>query len=87
MPPTLDLDVDTTGHCIHRCHVLPETFMKKNASHHQTPWRGAAAVPGLCAVVALLLLTGCPQSKLPDVPPSVPQPKASLHLFHHSFEI
>ena len=61
--------------------------MKKHASHHQTAWGGGGAIAGLGAIVAVLLLTGCPQSKLPDVPPTVPQPKALLHLFHHSFEI
>lgn len=31
----------------------------------------------LPAVLAAALLAGCPQSKLPDMPPNVPQPKAS----------
>ncbi|MDO9357963.1 MAG: hypothetical protein Q7T70_03085 [Polaromonas sp.] len=30
----------------------------------------------LPAVLALAFLTGCPQSKVPDKPPMVPQPKA-----------
>jgi len=43
--------------------------------------------PVLTAVLALVMLNGCPQSKLPDKPPSVPQPKASQHLPHFAFEI
>ncbi len=35
------------------------------------------ALPLLLAVV---FLTGCPQSKTPDTPPMVPQPKAALNL-------
>ncbi len=61
--------------------------MKKSASPESTSRHNTATWPALCATVAALLLTGCPASKLPDVPPSVPQPKASLQLFHHSFEI
>lgn len=44
-------------------------------------------LPVLTAVLALVMLNGCPQSKLPDKPPSVPQPKASQHLPHFAFEI
>lgn len=36
----------------------------------------------LPALFAMALLTGCPQSKLPDTPPTVPQPKASLSVLH-----
>jgi len=61
--------------------------MKKPASPVRTSRGNKAACSALCAIVATLLLTGCPGSKLPDVPPTVPQPKALLHLFHHSFEI
>ena len=61
--------------------------MKKTASADRTSRHSTATWSALCAIVATLLLTGCPASKLPDVPPSVPQPKALLHLFHHSFEI
>lgn len=61
--------------------------MKKPASPESTSRRTTAPWPALCVTVVALLLTGCPASKLPDVPPSVPQPKASLQLFHHSFEI
>lgn len=28
--------------------------------------------------LAVAFLTGCPQSKTPDTPPNVPQPKASV---------
>lgn len=34
----------------------------------------------LTAVLSLLVLTGCPQSRTPDTPPLVPQPKAALTL-------
>ena len=34
----------------------------------------------LPAVLALAFLTGCPQSKTPDKPPMIPQPKAGLTL-------
>lgn len=61
--------------------------MKPAASSEPASRRAKAPWPALCAIVAALMLTGCPTSKLPDVPPSVPQPKASLQLFHHSFEI
>ncbi len=37
----------------------------------------ASALP---AFLALVFLTGCPQSKTPDTPPLVPQPKAALNL-------
>lgn len=35
----------------------------------------------------LSLLAGCPQSKVPDKPPMVPEPKASLSLERHVLEI
>lgn len=35
----------------------------------------------------LSLLVGCPQSKVPDKPPMVPEPKASLSLERHVLEI
>jgi hypothetical protein len=31
----------------------------------------------LSAVLAIVLLSGCPDSKVPKVPPSTPEPKAS----------
>lgn len=34
--------------------------------------------PALPVLLALVFLTGCPQSGTPDKPPLVPQPKASL---------
>ena len=34
----------------------------------------------LPALLLLALLAGCPQSKVPDTPPMVPQPKATMHL-------
>lgn len=36
--------------------------------------------PSLAIVFAAALLAGCPQSKVPDTPPMVPQPKAGLHV-------
>jgi hypothetical protein len=36
--------------------------------------------PALCVLLAAVFLTGCPQSKTPDTPPMVPQPKAALSL-------
>lgn len=33
----------------------------------------------LAVLLATALLSGCPQSKLPDTPPMVPQPKAALN--------
>lgn len=47
----------------------------------------AATLTVLSAVFATLLLTACPQSKLPDVPPTVPQPKALVQLQHDALEI
>ncbi len=40
----------------------------------------------LPVLFAMALLTGCPQSKVPDTPPMVPQPKASLSLTLHTGE-
>ena len=36
--------------------------------------------PALPLLLAVVFLTGCPQSRTPDTPPMVPQPKASLIL-------
>ncbi|MDP2817003.1 MAG: hypothetical protein Q8O29_01755 [Polaromonas sp.] len=36
--------------------------------------------PALSALLAVVFLSGCPQSKTPDTPPLVPQPKAVLSL-------
>jgi hypothetical protein len=36
--------------------------------------------PALPVLLAVVFLTGCPQSKTPDTPPTVPQPKAALSL-------
>ncbi|MGQ2981128.1 MAG: hypothetical protein ACT6Q9_15670 [Polaromonas sp.] len=36
--------------------------------------------PVLTALLAVVFLTACPQSKTPDTPPLVPQPKAALSL-------
>lgn len=36
--------------------------------------------PTLPVLLAVVFLTGCPQSKTPDTPPLVPQPKATLGL-------
>jgi len=36
--------------------------------------------PALSALLAVVFLSGCPQSKTPDTPPMVPQPKAALSL-------
>lgn len=47
----------------------------------------AAAFTVLSALLAAVMLTACPQSKLPDAPPTVPQPKALVLLQHNSFEI
>lgn len=47
----------------------------------------AATLTVLSAVFATLLLTACPQSKLPDVPPTVPKPKALVQLQHDALEI
>jgi len=33
-------------------------------------------LPAFPALLALAFLTGCPQNKVPDKPPTVPQPKA-----------
>ena len=42
----------------------------------------------LPVLFALALLTGCPQSKVPDKPSLVPEPKAIIsHLPGYSFEI
>jgi hypothetical protein len=48
---------------------------------HKRLW---AALPVLLTTA---LLTGCPQSRLPDTPPIVPQPKASLAMALPSGEI
>lgn len=45
------------------------------------------ALTVLPALLATLLLTACPQSKLPDVPPTVPKPKALVQLQHDALEI
>lgn len=34
----------------------------------------------LAVLLAAVFLSGCPQSKTPDTPPLVPQPKAALNL-------
>jgi hypothetical protein len=34
--------------------------------------------PALPVLLAVVLLTGCPQSKTPEPPSMVPQPKAAL---------
>jgi len=49
--------------------------------------RFSPALPVLSMVCAMLLLTGCPQSKLPDPPSTVPQPKALVLMGQASFEI
>ncbi len=41
----------------------------------------------LPVLLVLGLLAGCPQSKVPDKPPMVPEPKASLNLQRHILEI
>ena len=46
-----------------------------------------AALTVLSALLAAFLLTACPQSKLPDVPPTVPQPKALVLLPYNASEI
>lgn len=33
----------------------------------------------LSALPVLLALSGCPQSRTPDIPPHAPQPKAVMH--------
>lgn len=48
---------------------------------HQRLW---AALPVLMVTA---LLTGCPQSRLPDTPPIVPQPKASLAMSVQTGEV
>ena len=45
------------------------------------------ALTVLSSVLAAVMLTACPQSKLPDVPPTVPQPKALVLLQHSVFEL
>jgi hypothetical protein len=45
------------------------------------------ALTVLSALLAAVTLTACPQSKLPDVPPTVPQPKALVLLPHNTAEI
>lgn len=36
--------------------------------------------PALSVLLAVVFLTGCPQSKTPEPPTMVPQPKAALSL-------
>jgi hypothetical protein len=36
--------------------------------------------PALPVLLAAVFLAGCPQSKTPDTPPMVPQPKAAAGL-------
>ena len=45
------------------------------------------ALTVLSSLVVAVVLTGCPQSKLPDVPPTVPQPKALVLLQQSTFLI
>ena len=45
-----------------------------------------ATLTVLSAVFATVLLTACPQSKLPDVP-TAPKPKALVQLQQHALEI
>ena len=45
------------------------------------------ALTVLSSVLAAAMLTACPQSKLPDVPPTVPQPKALVLLQQSTFLI
>lgn len=35
-------------------------------------------ITALPVLLVLLVLSGCPQSKPPDMPPHVPQPKAAM---------
>ena len=46
-----------------------------------------AALTVLSVLVSAILLAGCPQTKLPDAPPNVPQPKATVMLQQQPFEI
>ena len=46
-----------------------------------------AALTVLSVLFTAAMLAGCPQTKLPDTPPTVPQPKALVLLQQHSFEI
>ena len=41
----------------------------------------------LAVLSATVLLTACPQSKLPDVPPTAPKPKALVQLQQPPLEI
>ena len=51
----------------------------------------------LSLVLTTMLLAGCPDTKLPKVPPSVPEPKAAVsgqnpsgrlaHVDHHDHEV
>ena len=45
------------------------------------------ALTVLSSLLAAVMLTACPQSKLPDVPPTVPQPKALVLLQQSVFEL
>ena len=45
-----------------------------------------AARTFLAVLSAMVLLTACPQSKLPDVP-TAPKPKALVQLQQHALEI
>ena len=46
-----------------------------------------ATLTVLSAVFATVMLTACPQSKLPDVPSTAPQPKALVQLQQQALEI
>jgi hypothetical protein len=52
---------------------------------------GARTMKRLLTALPLLfvlsLLAGCPQSKVPDKPPMIPEPKANLSLERHTLEI
>ena len=60
--------------------LLPEIPMKKSVH------TARAARTFLAVLSAMVLLTACPQSKLPDVP-TAPKPKALVQLQQHALEI
>lgn len=43
--------------------------------------------PALPFLFVMALLSGCPQSKVPDTPPMVPQPKASVTMLQFTLEV
>jgi hypothetical protein len=64
----------------HRVSLLHRRANQATLFHSQPEPVMKYVAPALSVLLAVVFLTGCPQSKTPDTPPLVPQPKAALGL-------